>query len=95
MPQTLFSCGRSRHLQPLQLAVDERELRLRLLVLQVLIPVLFRDQRLDLTSKKPQEGGPVDGVAAVLELAGPDRLDDLILRQPELRSCRLVAERMP
>ena len=65
-------------LQALQ--VDARELRLRLVVLQVVIPVLLLDQRLDLTSKKPQEGVPVDAVVAVLELAGPDRLDDLILR---------------
>jgi hypothetical protein len=46
--------------------------------------VLLLDQRLDLAPEKPKEGIPVHRGVAELELAGPDRLDDLVLRQPEL-----------
>lgn len=41
-------------LEPSQLAGDPRELRLRLLVLQVVAPVLPLDQRLDLAPQEPR-----------------------------------------
>lgn len=55
--------------------------------------MLLLDQHLNLTSKEPQERVPVGRVAAELELAGTDPLDDLVLRQPELLPRCLVAER--
>src|SRR5260370_6836781 len=78
--------------QPLQFAVDARHLRLDLLILKVVLPMLLLDQRFHLSAEKPQPGVPEDRVLPVVELAGPDRLGDLVLRQPELLPRRLVAE---
>lgn len=55
--------------------------------------MVLLDQRLDLAPGESQEGVPMHRRVAVLELAGPDCLDDLVLRQPELLPRRLVAER--
>jgi hypothetical protein len=49
------------------------------------------DERLDLAAEQPQPRVPVHRGLPVLELARPDRRDDLVLGQAELRSCRLVA----
>src|SRR5580658_9490373 len=80
-------------LQTLQLAVDTGQLGLGLLLAQIVSAVLVADERLDLSPQKPQKRVAIDRVAPVLELAIPDGLDDLIVRQPELLLRRLVAER--
>ncbi len=73
-------------LQPLQLAADARQLRLRLLILQVLVPMLLLDQRFDLSTEEPQEGVPVDRVKPVVERASPDSFPAVLsLSVPPLR----------
>ena len=56
-------------------------------------PLVVLDQGFDLAAEKAQERIPVDRPFAELQPAGPDCVDDIILRQPELLPCRLVAER--
>ena len=48
---------------------------------------------LDLAPQEPQPGIAVDDADSVLKLTGVDRRDDLVLGQPELLACCLVAER--
>jgi hypothetical protein len=49
------------------------------------------DESLDLAAQQPQPRVSVHRGLPVLELARTDRRDDLVLRQAELRSRRLVA----
>ena len=79
--------------QPFQLAVDASQLSLGPQALQVMAAVLLPDQRFHLATQEPQPRVAVHRSHAVVELAGPDRLDDLVLCQPELLARRLVAER--
>ena len=46
-----------------------------------------------LSPEKPKEWVPVNRALPVVEAASPDRLDDLVVGQPELLPRRLVAER--
>src|SRR6266849_1931489 len=76
-----------------QLAVDPLQLGPRLPFPEVSLTMPGADQILDLTAEQPQPRVPVHRGAPVLQLARADRRDDLVLRQPELRSSRLVAQR--
>src|ERR1035438_8498891 len=79
-------------LQPLQFAIDARQFRFRLPILQMAVPVLLNDQRFHFTPKKPQPRVPVHRGNPVLQRASLRRSVDLFLRQPKLLPRRLVAE---
>ena len=76
-----------------RVTVDARKLRPCLLILQMLIAVLFANQRLDLSTEEPQPRVPMRGADLIAELASADRRDDLVLRERELLARRFVAER--
>src|ERR1022692_3142929 len=78
---------------PLQLAVDARQLGPCLPFPEMPVAVPGLDQALDLPAKEPQPRIPVDRALAVLERTRADGLDDLILGQPELRPSGLIAQR--
>src|SRR6266568_1964540 len=63
-----------------QLAVDARQLGPRLPFPEVSLTVPGADEILDLTAEQPQPRVPVHRAGPVLELAGTDRRDDLLLR---------------
>ena len=77
----------------LQVAVDPRQLGPRAPLAMVPIVVGAVHELLDLAPQEPQPGIAVDDADSVLKLTGVDRRDDLVLGQPELLACCLVAER--
>src|SRR6266496_4657102 len=76
-----------------KLPVDARQFGPRLPLPEVPLTTSGADQFLDLTAEQPQPRVPVHRSRTVLQLARPDRRDDFVLRQPELRPSRLVAQR--
>src|SRR5690349_1936794 len=66
-------------------SLERRDDEGEVLVPQVVFSMPLLDQSLDLASQEAKKGVPMHRSVAVLELAGPDRLDDLVLRQPNFR----------
>src|SRR5436190_17146297 len=79
-------------LQPLQFAVDARQLRFRQPSVEVVLPVFAPDHRFHLSPEKPQPWVAIHRAFAAVQPASLDREKDLVLRQPELFPRRLVAE---
>ena len=77
----------------LQVAVDPRQLGSRppLPMVPIAIGLCMSSSRL--APQEPRPGIAVDDADSVLKLTGVDRRDDLVLGQPELLACGLVAER--
>jgi len=85
----LQRCELSTYL--LQLPGDTRQLGFRLPLPVLAVVVRPSDQVFNLPAQESQPGAPVDRADPVLELAGVDRREDLVLREPELPaalSCR-------
>jgi hypothetical protein len=80
-------------LQPLQLAIDLRQISLDQPSLQMLAPVSIFDQRLHLAAEETQPRMPMDRAVPELELAILDRLDNLLLGKTELGTRGLIAQR--
>src|ERR1019366_9408580 len=75
--------------------VEVGQLLLELLLVQVVLPALFSDERFDFVPQQPIPGIAVHVAFTELQLARSDRCDDLLLRQAQLLPSRLVAQSGP